>query len=176
MRHLYYISLLCILLFALCWLFRKLLASHAMMLFFRILAVLGTLTGAIAWTISALGVWQVRNSFGDWGDNAVTSNANFTWPWILLFWIIYSFPMMAFLLMLFSALNLFRGGIRCIAYCYSLLILIIMAAFFWWVDSKFHSPPWRQICFAYIGFAVFWGYAFRQNGSRNWEATAPQPP
>ena len=106
MTRLYYISLLCIMLVALGWLFRKPLASRAAMLFFRILAVLGTLTGVIAWTLFAVGLWHARNFFNDWGDNAVTSSASVPRTWIFLFWTIYSFPAIAFVLMFFSALNL----------------------------------------------------------------------
>jgi hypothetical protein len=173
MRY-YYIVSAFVLLFALGWLFRKQLASHAAMLFFRILAVLGTLTGVITWTIISLGLWHSRNYFSGWGDNAETSNTNFTWPWVLLFWTIYSLPEIAFVLMLFSSLKLFKGKMRSIVYWYALVVLIIMAGFFWWIDSEFHFWLWKQVGFTFFGFAIFWGYCFRKNSSQNWEATAPK--
>lgn len=173
MRY-YYIGCVLILVFTFSWLFRKPLASHAATLFFRILAVVGTLTGVIAWTLFALGLWQARNFFNDWGDNAVTSSASIAWPWILLFWAIYFFPTIAFVLMFFSALNIFKGKMRCIANWYALAVLIIMAGFFWWIDSRFHFRLWSQAGFVFLGFAVFWAYFFGRNGSRDWEATTPQ--
>jgi hypothetical protein len=162
----YYLLLLCVLLFALGWLFRKPLASRGANFFVRILAGLFGLTGVIAWTFLLLALAQFGNAMGGAGDGAGTERSSNPPQVILLVGIVWLVPVTGFVFMLLGSLDVLKGTLRSIGYWYALIFLVIVGG------VMMVLFPHRYIAVKGIGLAcllmaVLWSYTLRKNTDAN---------
>lgn len=158
----YYIPLLWVLLFALGWLFRKRLATHAANLFVRILAGLFAATGAIAWTLLLFALAQFGKAMAGAGDGAGTGDGSNPPEGILLAAVAWLVPMTGFVFMLLGSLGVLKGTWRSIGYWYALIFLVVAGSTMMVVSPHYYiAVKWIGLAFMLV--AVLWSHAIRQN-------------
>lgn len=161
MMRFYYIPLLWVLLFALGWLFRKPLATHAANLLVRILAGLFAVTGAVAWTLLLLALKQIGNAIAGAGDGAGTGDGSNPPQAILLAVVVWLVPVTAFAFMLLGALNVLRGALRHIGYWYALIFLVVAGSVMMVMFPHYYiAVKWIGLAFMLV--AVLWSHALRE--------------
>jgi len=166
MMRLYYIPLLCVLLFALGWLFRKPLATHAANLLVRILAGLFAATGAVAWTLLLFALAQFGKAIAGAGDGAGTGDDSDPPQAILLAVVVWLVPMTGFVFMLLGSLGAMKGTLRRIGYWYALIFLVVIGGAMMVVSPHYYAAV-KWIGLACLLMAVLWGYAFNGKTANN---------
>jgi len=161
MMRFYYIPFLCVLLFALGWLFRRPLATHAANLFVRIFAGLFAATGAIAWTLLLFALAQFSNAMAGAGDGAGTERGSTPPQAILLAVLVWLVPMTGFVFMLLGSLGALKGTLRRIGYWYALIFLVIIGAVMMVMSPHYYiAVKWIGLAFMLV--AVLWSHALRE--------------
>jgi hypothetical protein len=167
-----YILLLCVLLFALGWLFRKPLASRAANFSVRILAGLFAVAGAIAWTLLLFALAQWGNSMAGAGDGAGTERSSTPPQAILLAGIVWLVPVTGFVFMLLGSFDVLKGKLRSIGYWYALIFLIFVGGVMM-VLFPHHYIAVKGIGLAFLLMAVLWCYAFWKKPRVNADGSIP---
>lgn len=135
----------------------------------RILIAVFAAVAAIAWCLVPVGIaWLGKAMHGMSDGGAGEPSAPLPLPRLLLLVGIWLVPMTAFVLMFLTAINVLKGAMRCLAYWYSLVFLIIAAGgmtvytSFLWSGGHWYGPS-RLIALAFLLTAGLWGFAFRKS-------------
>jgi hypothetical protein len=135
----------------------------------RILIALFAVLAAIAWCLVPVGIAWLGWAFHGMSDGgAGEAPARLPLPTLLLLVGIWPVPMTAFVLMFLSAINVLKGAMRCVAYWYALVFLIVAAvgtgmyASSLWRGGHWYNPL-RLIALAFLLTVGLWGFAFRKN-------------
>ncbi len=159
MTQIYHISLLCILLFACGWLFRKPLASSCGKIFIRIFIGLFAVAGTIVWTLLLLALKQLAHAWTGAGDGAGTGSSAIPPEGILLVAVVWLVPLTASAFMLLGALNVLRGAPRHIGYWYALIFLVVAGSVMMVMFPHYYAAV-KWIGLVCLLVSVLWAYGF----------------
>ncbi|MGA2747615.1 MAG: hypothetical protein ABSG59_02480 [Verrucomicrobiota bacterium] len=133
----------------------------------RILIAVFAVLAAIAWCLVPVGIAWLGWAFHGMSDGGAGEQpVPLPLHTLLLLVGIWLVPMTAFVLMFLSAINVLKGAMRCVAYWYALVFLIVAAAGLTVYVSSLWSggngyKPLRLIALAFILAAGLWGFGFR---------------
>jgi hypothetical protein len=159
---LFYILCLFGFVFFLGWLFRKQLASCAIVRVSRILIAIFAVVGAVGWCVvlALPGYWAVLMlGMGDGSGAGLQS----IFLMIAGFAVVLVLPLLAFAFMFFTSLNRLKGGVRRFAYWYSLVALIVATSGLLMHRSSRLLSVMNLMGIAFMLTAGLWGFAFRES-------------